>query len=466
MALYFAGAEVASHFSILKECGVERVAVSAANLARTAKDEKLTFWASRARLAGLEWVLYADSTHTPVSTVTQVLTGADIQPEAVCGPIEWYDTTFIKDSDLLFLPSWDGSDPALLREYTEDFDGVMLPDAAVDNPTTVRAAKAALPTLGTLAALTGRTKGLERFDMLISSAWWAVQKHGETQVWTGDRFVRLNANDKELKRAKYADAIAALGCEVDKVMADDPNEMLRLAVKSWLALEQALGSGRLATSAPQHQQAGPLVASPHPSSTPQNVVPILGGVAKPPSLTRHHLLPVIGVQRSSVVVTDAQGNDVTETSEVLTVNPVSMRQCNTCALQVGCPQFQAHAPCSYQMPVQIRNKAELNGTLRALVEIQTQRILMGRFGEEIKGEADERLGKEMDRLFKMVERWRNIEDNRDSLKITVDSKGDAQAQMGVLSRLFGEKAGQNAMRLDHPIDADVLAGEILGDDED
>ena len=39
MHLYFAGAEVASHFSILKECGVERVAVSASNLARVAKEE-------------------------------------------------------------------------------------------------------------------------------------------------------------------------------------------------------------------------------------------------------------------------------------------------------------------------------------------------------------------------------------------------------------------------------------------
>ena len=93
-----------------------------------------------------------------------------------------------------------------------------------------------------------------------------------------------------------------------------------------------------------------------------------------------------------------------------------MRQCNTCSLQIGCPSFQPHAPCSYQIPVTIRNKAELNGVLRALVEIQTQRILQGRFGEEVNGSADVLLGIEMDRLFKMVERWREIEDNRDSLE--------------------------------------------------
>ena len=349
-----------------------------------------------------------------------------------------------------------------LREYAEDFSGVMLPDATVDNPSHVRAAKAALPTLGVLGALTGRTKGLERFDMLCSSAWWAVQKHGETQVWTGDRFVRLNADDKILKRQRYADAIAALGVDVDKVLNDDPSETLRLAVLSWLKLEAHLAAGHTAQFAGKAPT--PLVTSTHPSSIPQNVVPISSGVARPPSLTRHQMLPVIDLHRSSTVVQDANGNDVTETSETLSVNPVSMRQCNTCSLQIGCPSFQPHAPCSYQIPVTIRNKAELNGVLRALVEIQTQRILQGRFGEEVTGSFDALVGVEMDRLFLMVKRWREIEDNRDSLKITVDSKGDAQASMGVLSRLFGEKAGQNAMMLEEPLDADEVYDHLNDED--
>jgi hypothetical protein len=65
----------------------------------------------------------------------------------------------------------------------------------------------------------------------------------------------------------------------------------------------------------------------------------------------------------------------------------------------------------------------------------------------------------------MVERWRNIEDNRDSLKLTVDAKGDAAAGMGVLSRLFGEKAGRNATLLSEPLDAEEVI-EHVTDDED
>jgi hypothetical protein len=90
--------------------------------------------------------------------------------------------------------------------------------------------------------------------------------------------------------------------------------------------------------------------------------------------------------------------------------------------------------------------------------------MQGRFAEEVNGAADVLLGREMDRLFAMVEKWRNIEDNRDSLKITVDSKGSA-AGMGVLSRLFGEKAGANALKLDEPLDADDVIDQII-DPED
>jgi hypothetical protein len=149
------------------------------------------------------------------------------------------------------------------------------------------------------------------------------------------------------------------------------------------------------------------------------------------------------------------------TESILTVSGESLRQCTTCKLQLVCPSYTPGAPCAYAIPVTIRNKNELEGVLRALVEIQTQRILMGRFGEELAGEPDVLVGIEMDRLFKMVERWRDIADGRDSLKISVDAKGQA-AGMGVLSRLFGEKVGANATMLANPIDADEVIEDMGG----
>lgn len=453
MHLYFAGAEVPSHFSLLQECGVTRMAVSASNLGRIVKGTDLVNWANRARLNGLDWVLYADSEHTQLSTVTQVLSGADVQPELVTGPADWYTSTFLQDSDLLFLPSWDGHDPALLREYMEDFEGVLLPDSVVDNPTTVRVARAALPRMGTLAALSGRTKGLERFDLLISSAWWAVQKYGETQIWTGDRMVRMNSEDKATKRHRYADHIAALGVDVDAVLADDPKESIRLSTLSWLRLEQHLNAGRQVPyveveAVPVASQGSPVVTNP---GMPV-MVPAPGRVATPTSKGRHQVLPVMGLQTTT-------GDDGIE--QIITVAPDSVRQCSSCKFQLVCPSYTPGAPCAYAIPVIIRSKNELEGVMRALVEIQTQRIMMSRFGEELQGEYDAMVGVEMDRLFKMVERWRGIADGRDSLKVSIDAKGGA-AGMGVLSRLFGEKVGSNATMLANPIDADEVIDEMGG----
>ena len=452
MQLYFCGAEVTSHLNILRTVGVERVAVNVSNLARGKHD--LAKWATRQRLDGLEWILYADTQHVPVSIALEVLSGAEVQPEGIIGPVTWYETSWLANSDMMFLPVWDGTDPTILREFTETFDGVVLPDTVVDNPTAVRQAKAAQSRLGMLGALTGRSKGLERFDLLCSSAWWSVQKYGETQVWTGDRLIRLNAEDKRTKRGRYLPAIEALGCDTTKVLADDPDELLKCAVLSWLKLEAHV------------QRGGHAMASEATRGASGNVVPLQPGVARAPAVPRHHMLPVMTLQPTTTTVLDVDGNEVEETHQTITVAPESLRQCNTCALQVACPSFQPNARCSYQIPVMIRSKGQLQSTLRALVEIQTQRILMGRFAEEINGQHDDQVGREMDRLFAMVERWRNIEDQRDSLKLTVEAKGDAGAQMGVLSRLFGSKVGENASRLDSAISVDDIVSQMVDADEE
>ena len=314
MQLYFAGAEVSSHLSILKECGVERVAVNTHNLVRaTNNSDNLGKWASNRRLSGFEWVLYADSPQSEAGPALEVLQGAEVQPEIVTGPITWYEGTWLSNSDLLFLPVWDAVDPTMLRDYTENYDGVTLPDSVVDNPVAVRQARASINKLGQLAAITGRSKGIERFDTLISSSWWNVQKYGETQIWAANRLIRLNADDKRIKREKYAPSIEALGVDVDKVLADDTAELLKLAVFSWLALEQHLVRGLSTLPVAAH----PSIVDNRDQSTPQNVVPIMPGVARPSPQPRHHLLPVMGTQEA--LHTDAEGND--ERLPIISVTP-------------------------------------------------------------------------------------------------------------------------------------------------
>jgi hypothetical protein len=94
-----------------------------------------------------------------------------------------------------------------------------------------------------------------------------------------------------------------------------------------------------------------------------------------------------------------------------------------------------------------------------MVEVQTQRVLFSRFGEEITGAPDPDVGREMDRLFGMVEKWKEIEDNRDTLELNMKMKGGG-ANAGMLSRLFGSRVGENAMALDTPIPSEAVTGKM------
>lgn len=451
MQLFFAGAESQSHIDLLRSCGVNRVAVSINNLARHTNDYAL--WAAKGHLTGLDWLVYADSPVTPVAPLLELLAGATGEPEAVAGPADWATDTWLNDSDVLFMPTWDGRDASVLRHLVEMYDGTMLPDTVVDNPAAVRQAKSAMGRMSTLGALTGRSKGIDKFDLLVSSAWYAVQKHGETQVWVGNRLVRMNSDDKHLKRQRYAESIEALGVDVGAVLADDPKETARLAVFSWLEMERYIAAGRHLEHSNGHANLPAVVANGGMPRT-MNGGTSSGGVANDPLPVRHAsttTLPVMAVQTLVVDLQDGDGNAVQETHHLIESSAESLRQCNTCALAMACPGHQVDSACSYNIPVVIRTKDQRQAVLRTLVEIQAQRIMMGSFAEQILGERDETVGKEMDRLFSMVEKWKSIEETTAKLKLGVEvSSQEGDGTLGMISRLFGSQAGQNARVLDTP----------------
>jgi hypothetical protein len=454
MQIYFAGAESQAHLDTLRACGVERVAVSVANLARHTRD--YAAWAAQSRLSGLDWLIYADSPSTPVAPLLELLSGSSSEPEAVVGPLDWATETWLNDSDIMFLPIWDGHDASNLRHFVELYDGTVLPDAVVDNGLAVRQARAAMGRMSTLGGLTGRSKGIDKFDLLVSSAWWAAQKHGETQVWVGNRMVRLNSDDKHLKRQRYTEQIEELGADVSAVLMDDPKETAKLAVLSWLAMERFLSTGRALEHVPA-PQVQPIVVTSGSSTTTANGVNGSVTVANPVSPLRHKAAAVLPIMSTvTPVIKDDQGNEI---EQPMTIESVagSVRQCSTCALGPACPSYQPGNSCAYNIPVVIRTKDQRQALLRTLVEIQTQRIMMGSFAEQVNGQPDAMVGVEMDRLFKMVEGWKRIEEQTTKLNIGISASGpDADGSMGMISRLFGSEAGNNARMLEVPVLSDTI----------
>ena len=81
--------------------------------------------------------------------------------------------------------------------------------------------------------------------------------------------MRLNSDDKHLKRQRYAEQIEELGADVSAVLMDDPKETAKLAVLSWLAMERFLSTGQALEHVPRLRSAtrsvAPVVTS-HPST--------------------------------------------------------------------------------------------------------------------------------------------------------------------------------------------------------
>nr|PZN17694.1 MAG: hypothetical protein DIU80_24075 [Chloroflexota bacterium] len=91
-----------------------------------------------------------------------------------------------------------------------------------------------------------------------------------------------------------------------------------------------------------------------------------------------------------------------------------------------------------------------------MVEIQTQRVLFARFSEEVEGGyPDPNVGQEIDRLQRMLKTKADMES--EGFSLTVKAQSRAQGQAGLISRIFGDNAGQAARAIEPARAEDVAA---------
>jgi hypothetical protein len=75
--------------------------------------------------------------------------------------------------------------------------------------------------------------------------------------------------------------------------------------------------------------------------------------------------------------------------------------------------------------------------LNAIIEMQGARVAFARFAEELNGGyPDPNTGQEIDRLFKIVKSLKELEENKEFVRMTVER----QTSGGVMSALFGDRA--------------------------
>ena len=290
------------------------------------------------------------------------------------------------------------------------------------------------------------------FATASTQAWLAPMLRGETLVWDGAQLKRYPASMKDQARSRYRHVYEQAGLDGDAILADDSTEATRLAIWSLLQLEKRwegpsmdyLSDSTDDLHDPGSPERGSLDPdnSPVPRGTPLEVrspsetlpIPTLGFESKP------------GTEVIDGVETVVDRVHVTSQSQ-------SMRQCNTCFVAANCPAFKPQSTCAFNIPIEVKTKDQLKALLQSIIEMQGQRVAFARYAEETTGGGypDPNVSQEIDRLFKIVESLKRLEDNREFARITVERQGSS----GVLSALFGDRAEQ-LRQLPEPINPDLV----------
>lgn len=370
-----------------------------------------------------------------------------------------YDGDWMGDK---YIPIWsDDDDLERLAWLCQRYGRAAISDKAINSKTTPRIRSLSQRWGATLIGLTSKPDIIEAlpWDAVVVGSWTSVIRYGETQVWDGHGLRRYPAQQKESSRKRHRPEIMRLGVDYAAVMEDDVSALGTLAIRSWLAWEE---STIRAYDPPVVDDEDEFVnnetdeivtIAPETHNLPK---PVSKGssITTAPLEKRHEedrlLLPVIGIENVVSVGTQTdydQGEYIEvdpQETPVIRYQSGPLRQCDSCYLASRCPAFREHSECGYKLPVEIRSKDQLTAMLQALIEMQASRVLFARFAEELEGQGlDPALSAEMDRLFALVDKFKNISDTRDMMRIEVEARGSA----GVLSRLFGQKAGEISRQL-------------------
>lgn len=383
-----------------------------------------------------------------------------------------------------FIPIWNDSDDLeRLAFLCQRYGRVAISDKAVTNKTATRIRSLAQRWSASLIGITSKADVIEDlpWDSVVVNSWTSAIRYGETQVFDGHGLRRYPAQHKESARKKHRSDIVRLGVDIDAVLEDDAQTLGILAIKSWLAWEAKTmaydPSGEEDERERFTDRGGDIV-----DMTPESHSPDIPRFDRPDiaisQVERRHdsermLLPVLGIE----TVASLGPNSASEQGESIDIDPEevsvmryrdsSSRQCNSCYLAARCPAFKENADCAYKLPIEIRTKDQLQAMLRAMLEMQASRVMFARFAEELEGQGiDNTLSVEMERLFKMVEKFKDISDTREFVRMEIETRAGA----GVLSRLFGARAGESARELPSSMhvfqqEIDTYAAEIIDPDE-
>jgi hypothetical protein len=486
MRLYFGGGEIPSHTRVLDDVGVKNVAMSYMGLRRRVKFAKP--WLVKDHFPTYMSVFLDSGSYTlntkPDITSDEIeeinehyqdfvranLDHVDLVAEfdAMAMGLEWIEEqrdVFWKHVPrekfmAVWHPVWGLS---YLHEMASRFEVIGILETSMEG-------RDLRPTLNALAAKGTRLHGVAmthmkemqsiNWDSVASTSWISPNRFGDTIVWTGNELKRYPKKSKDQARKRHRTLFTREGFNAAAIAADDPTEVLKLSAWSWLQFEGYVNrrnkSGSTVThlfsdAAPPEVETGDDGVDDLPEETSNEVSTPSPTKAVAVRREANQILPVMGLGK-----TDEEDED---SDPVVNIRSDSARICNTCFLSEKCPGYEEDSNCVYNIPITIKSRDQVRALRQGMVEMQTQRVMFMRMAEEVEGGyADPNLTKEMVLLDKMISSLEESE--RDGFSLSITARGSQQqASAGVISRLFGDRAGQQVQAIESTRADDIIEAE-------
>jgi hypothetical protein len=474
--LYFGGGEIGGHRTLLAEEGVRNVSMSYMGLRRRVKFSRP--WLIKDKFDSHTSVFLDSGTYT-INGSTDVesdeieeiwehyqdfvnanLDRVDLVSEfdAITMGLDWIEeqreTYWASVPTEKFMAMWHPTwGVHYLNEMASRYEVIGI-------PATVLEGRNLTPVLNAIAAKGVRIHGVAmtkieemqsiRWDSVASTSWISPSRFGDTIVWTGNQLKRYPKKMKDTARKRHRSLFTQMGLNAAAIANDDPQEVLRLSIRSWLSFEEYVN---------RHHKSGNVVTPLFSEGPPQEVETEENGVDNQASepvqevttpkksgeiVKRREpstILPVMGMGKAD--------EEDEESPQILNVRSDSARVCNTCFLSEKCPMYEPDSNCVYNIPVVIRTREQIRALRQGMLEMQTQRVMFMRFAEEVEGGyADPNLTKEVNLLTKMISEYEEAEREGFSLRIEARGQGPQGAQAGMISRIFGDRAGQQVQEIE------------------
>jgi hypothetical protein len=470
--IIFGGVEIPSNRTLLERSGVENVVLNYWGLRKRGLPKTKEYliseyfmpdmkvWldsgavqADKAGLSKAEMEEYAADYEEFVAVNYDRIEGWVEFDSQVMG-LEWVEnqrTAFGRDPKMWVV--WKESySTSLLQKWMGEYDNVAIPGETVEKVTNlsaiIRGYNGKRANVHALAMAKPDNMRQIPFETVSTLSWLSPMRRGETIVWDGSKLARYPKKMKAQARPRYKSVVEKAGLDFKKFIEDDTLEATKVAVWSYLQLEKTMSksnnhpykpsdNGKVSDNSDDTLYTGLMEMGGYGSNnsgSEMRKVEASELVKRDPAEMTS--MPVFGYQIKTIVDNE-EGRDVLKEVAVVQSNHVSLRQCNTCFVAASCPAFKPDTTCAFSLPVEVKTKEQVQALNTAMLEIQAQRVAFMRMAEEMNGGyADPNMSQEMDRYFKILERIKDLESNKEFVQITASR----QTSGGVLSAIFGDRA--------------------------